>query len=219
MGKLIRCGTVWKAFSHTWLLHFVRLEMVDLLVLGIGCANGLLPISYAILDHNIALSSIWIHGVTLISTNLLLTISCSRNGYACRALISMTHTKLQELFNILRTHFGWCTVPDLNHLGLRIVVRARRVWWHFLVVPAMVHSSWVSMNTGLMRIRATRALSGGYAVRVFLAHNTLVGNMIARGHSLILNWRTLLLIFPTLIGCIPSEKITRFLEVTLVSAG
>ena len=198
--------------------------MVDFLVLGIGCSNGLFSISYSILDHDIALRGIWINGVTLVSANLLLTIiSCSINRYTSSALIGMTNSELQELFYVFRWYFGRCTVTYLNHLGFRIIMRTWwSLWWHLLVVPAMVHSNTVMsliMNTGLMTIRASRTLSWWYTIRMLLANDTLIRHVIAHNHALVLDRCTLLLIFPTLIGCIPSEKITRFLEVVLVWLG
>lgn len=220
MSKLVWGCTTRKTVSKSWLLHFIWLEMMNFLVLGIGCTNGLFSISYSILDHDISIRTIWIHGVTLVSANLLLSITCRRN--TCRALIGMTYSELQELFYVFRWHFGRCTVTNLNHLGFRIVVWTwRSLWWHLLVVPAMVHTNLMSVIyiTGLMWIRATWTLSWGYALWVLLAHDALVGHVITRNHALILNWCTLLLIFPTLIGCIPSEKITRFLEVIWVWLG
>ena len=194
--------------------------MVNFLVLGIGCSNGLFSISYSILDDDIPLRIIRIHGVTLVSANLLLHISWRRN--ISRALIRMTNSELQELFYVFRWYFGRCTALHLNHLGFRIVMWTWwSLLWHLLVVPAMVHYDWMSMiiNTGLMLIMATGTLSWGYAIRVLLAHDALIVYVTARNHTRILNRCTLLLIFATLIGCIPSEKITRFLEVILVWIG
>ena len=221
MSELVWGRTTWKTVSQSWLLHFICLEMVNFLVLGVGCTNSLFSISYSILDHDVSIRLIWIHGVTLVSANLLLSISCSRNRYTCRALIGMTYSELQELFYVFRWHFGRCTVTDLNHFGFRIVMWTWwSLWWHLLVVPAMMHTTVMSliMNTSLMRIVATWTLSWGYAVRVLLANDALISHVIVN-HARILNRSPLLLIFPTLIGCIPPEKISRFLEVVLVWLG